>query len=135
VLDHHDVEEIVRSSLGPASGLFVSRSVETDGYLTLTIRASSSTHTPNRTDGARAQIKTNGVDTFVLALDDQFEYRDVDWVPEGQRQILTLLTRLAEAYLAGSGRAGVKRGFFGGRYSELTVGLDRETYLFRGKRL
>jgi hypothetical protein len=146
VLDHHGVEEIVRSRLDPTSGLLVARSAGGDGCLTLIVQANSLAHTPSRATGAQAQanvwslprsgrIETNGVDTFVLCLDGQFEYRDFDWVPEGQREILTLLSRLAEAYLAGKGCEGERRGFFGRRYSQLTLELDGQAYLFKGRRL
>lgn len=135
MLDHHGVEEIVRSRLDPTSGLFVARSAGGDGCLTLIVQANSLTHTPSRATGAQAQIETNGVDTFVLCLDGQFGYRDFDWVPEGQREILTLLSRLAEAYLAGKGCEGERRGFFGRRYSQLTLELDGQAYLFKGRRL
>ena len=131
MLDHRDMEEIVRSRLGPASGLAISSSADADRHLSLTISAALPAH-PQPPQRVQSRIVTNGVDTFLLDLDGRFEYRDVDWDPAGQREILTLLTMLAEAYLAGRGREGVSRGLFGRRHGELTLELDGETYVFRG---
>jgi hypothetical protein len=41
----------------------------------------------------------------------------------------------AEAYLAGKGCEGERCGFFGRRYSQLTIELDGQAYLFKGRRL
>jgi hypothetical protein len=135
VLSHRDIEEIVRSHLDPGSGFVVSASVDVDHCLTLTVRASPTNPTPVHVERVEARIKTNGVDTFVLDLDQSFEYRDIDWQPEGQGQILTLMTRLAQAYLRGDGREAEQRGLTGRRYGRLTLELDGEPYVFRGKRL
>jgi|GEM_PF-3416026 hypothetical protein len=132
MLNDHDVEEIVRASLDPASGLVISTSVEEDGYLSLTIHTSASTTRPDR---AHARILTSGIEMFLLVLDDQFEYRDFDWETEGQRQILALMAKLAEAYLAGGGREGLKGGIFGRRHSQLTLELAGQTYVFSGRRV
>lgn len=132
MLDHRDMEEIVRSTLGPACGLAISSSADADHHLSLTISAALPAHPHAPLHRVRARIVTNGVDTFLLDLDDRFEYRDVDWDPAGQREILTLLAMLAEAYLAGSGREGVRRGLFGRRRGELTLELDGQTYVFNG---
>jgi hypothetical protein len=134
MLDHRDIEEIVRSSLDPASGLVVVPSADAHHYLTMTIQASRSPCTPPRLERAEARIGTNGVDTFVLDLDGSFEYRDIDWQPQGQREILTLMTRLAQAYLAGGGSPGEKRGVTGRRYGQLTLELDGKPFVFKGER-
>jgi hypothetical protein len=134
MLSHRDFEEIVRSCLDPASGFVLSTSVDIHHYLTLTVRASPLTPRPIGLERDEVRIKTNGVDTFVLDLDDTFEYRDIDWRSEGQGEILTIMTRLAQAYLAGGGRESEKRGLSGRRYGQLTLELDGEPYLFKGKR-
>jgi hypothetical protein len=134
VLDHRDIKEIVLSSLDPAGGLVISVSADAQRLLTLNIHSGQPAHGPLRPVRTEAHIRTNGVDTFVLDLDG-FEYRDIDWQPEGQSQILTLLTRLAQAYLAGGGRQDEKSGLIGRRYGRLTVELDGVSYPFRGKRL
>ena len=131
MLDHHAIEGIVRSQVDPGSGLTISRSDDADHYLSLAIRVNPSRRLPAHPERVEARIVTDGVDTFLLDLDGQFEYRDIDWDSSGQRQILTLLTMLAQAYLAGEGREGERRGFFGRRHSELTLELDGETYACR----
>lgn len=68
-----------------------------------------------------------------MDLDGQFKFREIDYDPEGQRETLTLMSRLAEAYLAGKGHEGVKRRILGRRHSELTLELDGETYVFKKK--
>jgi len=134
MLDHRDIEEIVRSSLDPASGFVIVTSADAHHYLTMTIQTRRSPGTPPRLERAESRIRTNGVDTFVLDLDGSFEYRDIDWQPAGQREILTLMTRLAQAYLDGGGRPGEKRGVMGRRYSQLTLELDGLPYVFKGER-
>ncbi|NMM22185.1 MAG: hypothetical protein HHJ11_01570 [Phycicoccus sp.] len=127
-----DVEAIVRSSLGPASGLVVSASVEEDGYLILTFHTSSSTTAaPTHTERAEARIGTTGTGWILLDLDGRFELREWYGDPEEERKTLTLLARLAEAYLAGKGRDELKGAAFGRRRSELTLELDGETYVFK----
>ena len=134
MLDHLQMEEVVRSSLGPASELAVSRSAGAHHQLTLTIDATSPDSTRPRPERVQARIVTNGVDAFLLDLDGRFEYRDIDWDSEGQKEILTLLTMLAEAYLAGNGREAEKRGALGRRHGELTLELAGQTYRLRGVR-
>jgi hypothetical protein len=134
VLNHRDIEEIVRSSLDPAAGLAISTSADAHHLLTLNIHSGRSTQGRPRPVRTEAHLRTNGVDTFVLDLDG-FEYRDIDWQPDGQGQILTLMARLAQAYLAGGGREDEERGLIGRRYRRLTVELDGGSYPFRGKRL
>ena len=131
MLDHHDIEEIVRSGLGPQLRLDISASADVRHCLTLTIQASASTRDHLRPDRVRARIATNGIDTFVLDLDDRFEYRDIDWEPQGQDEILRLMTRLARAYLAGGGRESEKRGLTGRRHRQLVLELDGEPFVFR----
>ncbi len=135
MLDHHAIEEIVRSRLDPGSGLTISRSDDAGHYLTLAIRADPSHRLPAHPGRVEARIVTDGVDTFVLDLDGEFEYRDIDWESEGQREILTLLTMLAAAYLAGEGHQGDRHGFFGRRHSVLTLAVNGEAYDFRRVRL
>jgi hypothetical protein len=135
VLDHHDIEEIVRSSLDRETRLAVTSSADVRHCLTLTIQAKPSTSALLRPGRSKARIATNGVDTFVLDLDDRFEYRDIDWEPQGQGEILRLMTGLAQAYLAGAGREAEKRGLTGRRYRQLILELDGESYRFKGKRL
>jgi len=134
VLNHHDIEEIVRSSLDPESRLAVTASADVRHCLTLTIQATPSASAPLHPGRVKARIATNGVDTFVLDLDDRFEYRDIDWEPQGQSEILRLMTGLAQAYLAGDGRETERRGLIGRRHSQLIVELDGEPYRFKGKR-
>lgn len=134
MLDHQAVEEIVCSQLDPGSGVTVARSDGAGHYLSLALRANPSRKPSAHPGRVEARIVTDGVDTFLLALDGRFEYSDIDWEPEGQRQILTLLTMLAQCYLAGGGREGKKRGFFGHRRSELILELGAQTYAFRRAR-
>jgi len=134
MLNHRDIEEIVRSSLDPASGLVIAASADVHHYLTMTIQPGRSSDTRLHLERAEAAIRTNGVDTFVLDLDGSFEYRDIDWQPQGQREILTLMTRLAQAYLAGEGRQGERRGVTGRRYGQLTLELDGVPYVCKGER-
>jgi len=136
VLDHHDMAEVVGAQLGPGSGLSITSTADSDHVLSLAIQnlqafPSGPTPGPER---VQARIVTNGVDTFLLDLDGRFEYRDIDWDPAGQREILTVLAMLAQAYLAGAGHESERRGVFGRRHSELTLELDGETYVFQGAR-
>jgi len=129
---HNEVEEIVRSNLDPASGLLVSATIEEDGYLVLTIQPSSSTtQAPTHTQRAQARIGTTGTGWVLLDLDRRFELRDWYGNPEEERDALARQARLAEAYLAGKGREGLKRGTFGRRHIELTLELDGETNVFK----
>jgi hypothetical protein len=137
VLDHDDMAEVVGAQLGPGSGLSLTSTADSDHVLSLAIQAVQaipSGPTPHRGERIQARIVTNGVDTFLLDLDGRFEYRDIDWDPAGQREILTVLAMLAQAYLAGAGHEGERRGVFGRRHSELTLELDGATYVFRGAR-
>ncbi len=136
MLDHHDMAEVVGAQLGPGSGLSITSTADSDHVLSLAIQnlqaiPSGPTPGPER---VQARIVTNGVDTFLLDLDGRFEYRDIDWDPAGQREILTVLAMLAQAYLAGAGHESERRGVFGRRHSELTLELDGETYVFQGAR-
>ena len=127
----HEIEEIVRSSLDPASGLAVSASVEGDGYLTLTIQPSSlTTRALTHPERAQARIGTLGTEWILLDLDGNFELREWYGDPEELREKLMLLARLAEAYLTGEGSEEVKRGILGRRHHELTLALDGERYVF-----
>ena len=137
MLDHHDMAGVVGAQLGPGSGLTITSTADSDHVLSLVIQAVQaipSGRTPVRPERVQARIVTNGVDTFLLDLDGRFEYRDIDWDPAGQREILTVLAMLARAYLAGAGHEAERRGVFGRRHSELTLELDGATYVFRGAR-
>jgi hypothetical protein len=64
-------------------------------------------------------------------LDRCFELREWYGNPEEERDALARQARLAEAYLAGKGREGLKRGIFGRRHIELTLELGGETNVFK----
>lgn len=126
-----DSEEVVRSSLDPASGLVVSSSDEND-RLTLIIHRipSTTTHTSTCPQRAQARISTIGTGWVLLNLDGQFKFREFDYDPEGERELLKLMAKLAEAYFAGKGREEVRRGIFGRSRMEFPLELDGETYIF-----
>jgi len=129
----HELEEVVRSSLDSASGLIVSSSSDKD-RTTLTIeRSDSTTRTSTRPERAQARISTADTGWLLLDLDGQFKYRDLDYDPEGNREFLKILARLAEAYFAGKGREEVRRGIFGRSRREFPLELDGETYIFTEK--
>ena len=137
MLDHDDMAEVVGAQLGPGSGLTITSTADSDHVLSLAIQAAQAIPSGRAPDGperVQARIVTNGVDTFLLDLDGRFEYRDIDWDPAGQREILTVLTMLAQAYLAGAGHESERRGVFGRRHSELALELDGETYVLTGAR-
>jgi hypothetical protein len=126
----HELEEVVRSSLDPASGLVVSPSPDKD-RTTLTIqRGESTTFTSTRTERVQARMSTVGTGWVLLVLDGQFRYREFNYDPEGEREALKILARLAEAYFAGKGREEVRRGIFGRNRREFPLELDGETYIF-----
>jgi len=128
----HELEEVVRSSLDSASGLIVSSSSDKD-RTTLTIERERTTRTSTRPERARARISTADTGWLLLDLDGQFKYRDLDYDPEGNREFLKILARLAEAYFAGKGREEVRRGIFGRSRREFPLELDGETYIFTEK--
>jgi hypothetical protein len=74
------------------------------------------------------------VEAFFLELDDLYDLKEFDWEPDGQREIVRTLARLALSYLRG---AGVEvemdaRSWFGRRRRRryLDVVLDGETHRF-----
>lgn len=129
----HELEEVVRSSLDPASGLVVSSSSDKDRTILTIERSESTTGKSTRPERAQARISTTDTGWLLLDLGGQFKYRDLDYDPEGKREFLKILAKLAGAYLAGKGREEVRRGIFGRSRREFPLELDGETYIFTEK--
>ncbi len=123
-----DIERLVREELAVTGDFAASKRLDRE-YLSLTITA------PVAADGARqdrgqARIWTSGVEAFFLELDERFNLKEFDWKPEGQADIVRLMTRLAIAYLQGHGAEGVSKGAFGRRRNHYEIELDGRMYRF-----
>ncbi len=123
-----DVEHLVRDAL-PASGRFAISSHTDRGYLTLAITRSpdaGESVAPGRR--SLTHIQTYGVEAFHLRLDERFTLSEFDWEPDGQGQILRVMTGLAVAYLDGHGEGRTKAGARGRRKDYFEIDLDGQTY-------
>jgi hypothetical protein len=125
--DLHEVEQLVRSALSSNPRLEVTGEVA-GGELILTVRRVSPSSPTGR---ASARIVTSGVEGFYLYLDSTYDYQEFDWAPEGQRESVILLAKLAESYLDGQGDEEERRGLFGRVRKELTLQVDGETYIVK----
>jgi hypothetical protein len=128
-VNHDEILAVVRETLADEDSVEVTSS-QKKGYLTILFqdRESGPSHASRH-----ARLWTLGVEAFFLELDDLYDLKEFDWEPDGQREIVRELTRLALSYLRG---AGVEvemdaRSWFGRRRRRyLDVVLDGETHRF-----
>jgi hypothetical protein len=129
-VNHDEVLAVVRATLADEDSVEVTPSQE-KGYLSILFqdRESGPSHV-----GHRARLWTSGVEAFFLVLDDLYDLKEFDWEPEGQREIVRTLTRLAISYQRGAGVEVEKdeRSWFGRRRRRryLNIVLDGETHSF-----
>lgn len=129
-MNHDEILAVARETLADEDSVEVTSSQE-KGCITILFqdRESGPSHA-----GRHARLWTSGVEAFFLELDDLYDLKEFDWEPDGQREIVRTLARLALSYLRG---AGVEvemdaRSWFGRRRRRryLDVVLDGETHRF-----
>jgi hypothetical protein len=129
-VNHDEILAVVRETLADEDSVEVTSSQE-KGYISILFqdRETGPSHVSRH-----ARLWTSGVEAFFLELDDLYDLKEFDWEPEGQREIVRTLTRLALSYLRGAGVEAEEeeRSWFGRRRRRryLDIVLDGETHRF-----
>jgi hypothetical protein len=76
-------------------------------------QTSASSDAPPTDRRRTAEISTDGVDLFLLILDDAFRHPEYEYREQDQPELVRMLTKVAEAHLLGRDRLEVRRRLLG----------------------
>lgn len=125
-MESEAILRVVREAVADTDWVEVTSSRE-GRYVSILIEGSQTTSARVK---RHARLWSSGVEAFILELDDLYDRKDFDWEPEGQREIVWTLTRIAIEYLRGAGVQVTDRSRLGRRRHYLDIELDGGTYRF-----